>query len=350
MQATIFDGHTVTACSIEQAANASSATGLTWIDVKIDGTQDTQADAMFTALGIDPKSVPLFNKSALAITFGSDGSGLSGVAWMDDQSGLPAEQLFFTWNSNRLVTARMAGDQAVATVQHNIIERSAFLVGDPSAVLGVVLQMLLVGVQQGLVNLATQVTVLDAEILITSNPDNNQAQQLNQLRTTLNPLALRLPAYEVNVTAALIDPQTIPGMSPGGVSQLQSFATQVDGTEKLITYITDSLRNAVQDLQGQVSGWQSNRINQLTIVTIVFLPITFMTGYFGMNFTWLDNQLNSLGAYILWGILLPIAVVLGSIWILIRKGFTFTGLFSKITNRKKKITATKTTPAAKADS
>jgi Mg2+ and Co2+ transporter CorA len=330
MQATIFDGHTVTACSVEQAASASSATGLTWIDVKIDGAEDPQASAMFTALGIDPKSVPPFDKSGLAITFGSDSSGLSGVAWMDDQSGLPAEQLFFTWNANRLVTVRMAGDQAVATVQREIIERSAFLLSDPSAVLGVVLQMLLVGVQQGLVNLATQVTALDAQILATSNPNNSQSQQLTQLRRTLDPLALRLPAYEVNVTAALIDPQTIPGMSPGGVAQLQAFATQVDSTEKLITYITDSLRNAVQDLQGQVSGWQSNRINQLTIVTIIFLPITFMTGYFGMNFTWLDNQLNSMGAYIFWGVIVPIVIVLGSISILIRKGFTFTGLFSKI--------------------
>ena len=337
MQATIFDGHTVTACSVEQAATASSATGLTWIDVKIDGAEDPQAPAMFTALGIDPKSVPPFDESSLAITFGSDSGGLSGVAWMDDQSGLPAEQLFFTWNANRLVTVRLSGDQAVATVQREIIERSAFLLSDPSAVLGVVLQMLLVGVQQGLVNLATQVVALDAQILSTSNPNNNQSQQLTQLRQTLDPLALRLPAYEVNVTAALIDPQTIPGMTPGGVTQLQAFATQVGSSEKLISYTTDSLRNAVQDLQGQVSGWQGNRINQLTIVTIIFLPITFMTGYFGMNFTWLDNQLNSMGSYIFWGAIVPIVIVLGSIGILIRKGFTFTGLFSKITSRKKKV-------------
>jgi Mg2+ and Co2+ transporter CorA len=330
MQATIFDGHTVTACSVEQAASASSATGLTWIDVKIDGAQDPQAGAMFTALGIDPKSVPQFDKSSLAITFGGDGSGLSGVAWMDDQSGLPAEQLFFTWNVNRLVTVRIEGDQAVATVQKGIIDRSQFLLDDPSTVLGVVLQMLLIGVQQGLVNLATQVTALDAQILVTSNPDNNQSAQLTQMRRTLDPLALRLPAYEVNVTAALIDPQTIPGLSTGGVAQLQAFATQVNSTEKLIAYTADSLRNAVQDLQGQVSGWQGNRINQLTIVTIIFLPITFMTGYFGMNFTWLDNQLNSMGSYLFWGVVLPIVIVLGSIWILIRKGFTFTGLFSKI--------------------
>jgi hypothetical protein len=159
---------------------------------------------------------------------------------------------------------------------------------------------------------------------------------LTTLRRTLDPLALRLPAYSVNVSAALIDPRTIPGMSPGGVAQLQAFATQVKSTAHIIAYITDALRNAVQDLQAQVSGWQGNRINQLTIVTIIFLPITFMTGYFGMNFNWLDNQLNSMGAYVFWGVILPIMIVFGSIAILIRKGFTFTGLFSKLTHNQKK--------------
>jgi Mg2+ and Co2+ transporter CorA len=336
VQATIFDGHTVTACSVEQAGQASAVTGLTWIDVKLDGASDPQAPAMFTALGIDPKDIPQFTQSSLATDFSSDNTGVSGVAWMDEQTGLPAEQLFFTWNANRLVTVRVVGDSAIAAVQEEIKDRSSLLLSDSSTVLGVVLQLLLVGVQQGLVDLATRVTALDEEILNTSNPSNDQSQQLTTLRRTLDPLALRLPAYSVNVSAALIDPRTIPGMSPGGVAQLQAFATQVKSTAHIIAYITDALRNAVQDLQAQVSGWQGNRINQLTIVTIIFLPITFMTGYFGMNFNWLDNQLNSMGAYVFWGVILPIMIVFGSIAILIRKGFTFTGLFSKLTHNQKK--------------
>lgn len=336
MQATIFDGHTVTPCSVDQAAHASSTTGLTWIDVKLDGTSDPQGEAMFSALGIEPAGIPKFDPSSLAIEFDSSDSGFSGVAWMDAQTGLPAEQLYFTWNVNRLVTVRTVGDQAIATVQDGIKDRSELLLTDSSTVLGVVLQMLLVGVQQGLVNLAGQVDQLDEEILETSNPSNNQSQRLNTYRQTLNPLALRLPAYNVNVSAALIDPQTISGMSPGGVAQLQAFATQVGSTAQLIEYTTGSLRNAVQDLQAQVAGWQGNRINQLTIVTIIFLPISFLTGYFGMNFNWLDDQLNSMGSYIFWGIVLPIVIVVGAIAILIRKGFTFTGLFSKITQRRRK--------------
>jgi uncharacterized membrane protein len=46
--------------------------------------------------------------------------------------------------------------------------------------------------------------------------------------------------------------------------------------------------------------------------------------------------LNSMGAYVFWGVILPIMIVFGSIAILIRKGFTFTGLFSKLTHHQKK--------------
>jgi Mg2+ and Co2+ transporter CorA len=214
------------------------------------------------------------------------------------------------------------------------MNRSDLLLSDPSTVLGVVLQMLLVGVQQGLVRLATQVAALDEEILNTSNPSNDQNQKLAQLRKSLTELALNLPAYDVNVGSALIDPQTIPSMTPGGIAQLQTFASQVSGTSRFTQSITDSMRNAVQDLQAQVAGWQSNRINQLTIVTIIFLPITFLTGYFGMNFNWLDDQLNSMASYLFWGLAVPLLIVVSSIAVLIRKGFTFTGLFSKLANRK----------------
>ncbi len=84
-------------------------------------------------------------------------------------------------------------------------------------------------------------------------------------------------------------------MTPGGLAQLQTFSRPVSGTTQFRQSITDTMRNAVQDLQTQVAGWQSNRINQLTI---------------------------------------PLAIVITSIIILIRMVFTFTGLFSNIAARR----------------
>ena len=50
--------------------------------------------------------------------------------------------------------------------------------------------------------------------------------------------------------------------------------------------------------------------------------MTFLTGYFGMNFTWLDNQLTSLGSWLLLGLGLPILLVVACVTLLATSGYT----------------------------
>jgi len=56
------------------------------------------------------------------------------------------------------------------------------------------------------------------------------------------------------------------------------------------------------------SGRQAHVINALTIVATVFLPLTFLTGYYGMNFRILTSDVQStLWQFILLGLLLMLA-------------------------------------------
>lgn len=61
---------------------------------------------------------------------------------------------------------------------------------------------------------------------------------------------------------------------------------------------------------------QSEQISRLTLVSLIFLPITFLTGFFGMNFSWMISVLGSAAAFVALGILLPaLSVVLTVLWL-----------------------------------
>ena len=313
------------------AKSAETNTNLAWIDIRLDSLNDPEAEPIFEAVGLNSQIVHEELRGPLNINFHISDSGVYGVAWLDGGSTNTPVQAAFAWDPKRLITVRLGGDEAIAQVQKQISQRAALLNAEPSAVLGVVLQLMLATVQRSLATLSVEIGVLDNQILNANSPQSDQNVQLANYRKTFSPLALLFPSYVVNVQAALIDPSALLNMSPQGIAQLQAFASMADSTASILKTLGESFRNATTDLQAQVSGWQSNRINQLTIVTIIFLPATFLTGYFGMNFAWLDDQTNSLFSYLVLGVGLPI-LLFGAAGLLLRKaGFSFGG-----TSRKKR--------------
>ena len=52
---------------------------------------------------------------------------------------------------------------------------------------------------------------------------------------------------------------------------------------------------------------------RLTLVAVVWLPLTVSTSFFGMNFGWLTAHIGSAAAFVLLGIVLPLALVMASL-------------------------------------
>lgn len=320
MKATIFDGHTTRAYTPQDRDVLSPDTPFVWIDVRSDGADDAQVKPFLASVG--------FSDVLAAYTTQREGSGmfqqfdnnLVGATWAAPDSGDVPVLVHVVWNAGRMVTVRDGADRVMEEVKNEIDARGVHLFGQPTAVPAVVMELILGSIDRRLTQIAEAVDALDVQII--TKVAVTQMQQLRVLRQQLAPLITRLPTYLDNVTEALTDPSTLPGVDATGAQYLQAYSARVQSTVSRVSTVSDAIRNAAQDYQTEIGNKQGQRINQLTIVSILFLPVTFLTGYFGMNFQWLVNSTQTFGTWVTLGVLLPVAIVLASAAILARRGFS----------------------------
>jgi len=87
----------------------------------------------------------------------------------------------------------------------------------------------------------------------------------------------------------------------------------------------DALRDLLTGAMDVYLSTVSNRLNQtmktLTVIASLFLPLSFLTGFFGMNFAYLINVLESPYPAFAIGVGIMVAATLFQLWLFRRRGW-----------------------------
>ncbi len=96
-------------------------------------------------------------------------------------------------------------------------------------------------------------------------------------------------------------------------SELREFVRDVNDHLKLINEEVVALRDllaivlqanmaVISNQQTEISVRQNETMKVLTLVATIFLPLSFITGFFGMNFLWLTDHIRSFWVFAMGGL------------------------------------------------
>ena len=89
-----------------------------------------------------------------------------------------------------------------------------------------------------------------------------------------------------------------------------------------ISELVDSYRDLLTSSMDVFLSTVSNRLNvvmkQLAVIATIFLPLTFITGFFGQNFGWMVSHIGGWPAFVGFGIGTEL-VALGMLLVLFRR-------------------------------
>jgi magnesium transporter len=202
-----------------------------------------------------------------------------------------------------IVVRHGAGDasEARARLEH----RQDLLQRGPAAVVWAILDVVVDGYGPVVEALEAHIDELERAIFAEQEDQTHRIyelqQQINELARAVHPLFTTLEGVEHGAFPELAD------------GELRRYFRDIGDHVRLVeeevrlqrARLNDSLGAhlaLLSHVQNLTTIKQNREIERLTIVATIFLPLTFVTGFFGMNFGWMVGRIGSLTAFIVLGL------------------------------------------------
>jgi len=300
---------------VEDVEGARASGSFFWLDVV--GESDEARVELLKAVGLDEAEI------APAIRFRQTGRMRIGrdrlrvVTWIADGKGALVE-LHLVGCDKSIVTLWSGDPAALETIRRQFSERVRGTEGDMPYAAGLLLQLLIGTLDAALETVDRRIDAL--RLRLDRQADTMDYSLIARGLQQLQNFAAGFSRYAGAVRSAMVGVESLPGMSPRAAAELNDYVEQVEDFEEQLYERRRWLSDITHDFATAVAQRQSDQISRLTIVSLIFLPVTALTGYFGMNFTWLNDRIASEWSFFVFGLILPLlAMILAIVW-LARRG------------------------------
>src|SRR6516225_3735238 len=282
-----------------------------WLDV-LAGDEAVQKEVL-AELGLEAAEVSWALRFGQVPRMAIGQHGVRVVTWLAERDGTVIEVHLLC--VRRYIVTVWKGDPATLDeARRHFVERAAELEKNHFNAAAIVLQLLLATLDQVITILDTKLHAVREELH--RAPHTSEVAALTGDLQRLQSRWADFDRYSSAVRAAIVGVEAVPGMDPRGAAEFDDYAEQVEDTEHRLHDRSDWASSILQNHAAAVAKRQADQINRLTLVSIIFLPLTFITGFFGMNFNWMIQRIGSPDAFVLLGVILPtLCVALAVVWL-----------------------------------
>ena len=188
----------------------------------------------------------------------------------------------------------------LAAVRRRLEQRPALMKSGPAAVVWGILDEVVDDYEPVVEDIENDIEAVEQTIFAGHEDATERIhelkQEVNNLYRAVHPLLVPLEAMEHGSFAEV---------SPGMTRYFRDIADHLRRIHDEVLARREQLNSAfeanaalISVRQNEISAHQNEIVKQLTLVATVFLPLSFVVGFFGQNFGWMVGHMRSLNAFL----------------------------------------------------
>jgi Mg2+ and Co2+ transporter CorA len=272
-----------------------------WLDI-FGGVGAAPPDAL-NQLGLKQCDIAWALRFGQAGRMSIGGQTLRATTWMADPTGALLEVHLLS--TRRCILTIWSGDAAALNdIREQFAERVGGLEESPYHAAGILLQLLLGTLDHAFRDL--DLGLDDLRLRLEKDSGSADFNALAHRSQKVQSFASSFSRFSSSVRTAIVGVETVSGMDARGAEELNEYAEQVEDVEEQLYERRRWMSDMMHDYATAIAQRQGEQINRLTLVSLIFLPVTALTGFFGMNFNWMIDAIGGAPAFFTLGVLLPL--------------------------------------------